>query len=296
MGGDEIGEYISYLRFEKKYSPHTLSSYERDLNQFVTYLSHTYPGTDLVSGTHFHIRSWLVSLKEQDNNARTINRKLSALSSMFTYLQKNGICASNPVRKLHAMKLPERLPSALKETETSELISETVYREGFTGKTEQLICELLYATGMRRAELVALRETDVHWGRSVIAVTGKGNKTRSIFISDTLLDSIRDYLAEKHRLYGRETAQLLVLNSGLPLYPEYVNRVVKKYLSGITSNNKKTPHVLRHSFATHLLNNGANIQAIKELLGHSSLAATQVYTHNDISRLKEIHRINHPRG
>jgi integrase/recombinase XerC len=202
----------------------------------------------------------------------------------------------NPVRQLHALKLPERLPTYMKEQETQHLLEELQFDEGFTGFTDRLICELFYQTGMRRQELLQLQETDVEWGLNQLRVLGKGNKERLIPVHPVLLDELKAYIGEKRVMALPDNGHLLVLENGEPLYPMYIYRTVKKYLSIATTLKKKSPHVLRHTFATHLLNNGANIQAIKDLLGHSSLAATQVYTHNNISRLKEIHKQNHPRG
>jgi integrase/recombinase XerC len=170
------------------------------------------------------------------------------------------------------------------------------FEEGFKGATDRLICELFYATGMRRNELQQLKERDIEWSLKQIRILGKGNKERLMPVSAALLDGIRDYINEKQKLPQRDDNHLLVLESGLPLYGTYIYRTVKNYIGQTTTLQKKSPHVLRHTFATHLLNNGANIQAIKDLLGHSSLAATQVYTHNNIDKLKQVHKQNHPRG
>jgi len=200
------------------------------------------------------------------------------------------------VRQLHAQRLPERLPVYLKESESEHLLHEIAFSEGFTGFTERLICELLYDTGMRRNELVQLKEKDIEWRLNQVRILGKGNKERLVPVSAGLLDALRDYIAAKQTLEVHDDNYLLNTDAGKPVYPVYVYRVVTKYLGQTTTLKKKSPHVLRHTFATHLLNNGANIQAIKDLLGHSSLAATQVYTHNNIDKLKEIHKQNHPRG
>ena len=209
---------------------------------------------------------------------------------------KHGHAEKNPVRQLHAQRLPERLPVYMKETETEQLLEEVQFDEGFKGFTDRLICELLYATGMRRNELIELKEKDIEWSLNQVRILGKGNKERLVPVSAALLDTLRDYIQEKNKLRLHENSHLLNLENGSPLYAGYVYRTVKRYMTATTTLKKKSPHVLRHTFATHLLNNGANIQAIKDLLGHSSLAATQVYTHNNIDKLKEIHRQNHPRG
>jgi integrase/recombinase XerC len=263
---------------------------------FGDYLEATYGINDVDQVSHFHVRSWLADMKDNKMTASTLNRKLSSISAFYKFLRKNGFTTQDPIRKLHAQRLPERLPVAIKDTETQFLLEEVQFEDGFVGQTDRLICELLYATGIRRNELLILKESDVEWGQKQLRITGKGNKERLVPVSDALLDSLRQYLQDKKALGNSNNHFLLVLDNGEPLYAMYVYRTVRKYMSQCTTMKKKSPHVLRHSFATHLLNNGANIQAIKDLLGHSSLAATQIYTHNNIDKLKEIHKQNHPRG
>jgi integrase/recombinase XerC len=296
MLNEELTAFLHYLRFEKRFSPHTITAYRRDIEQFVAFMEAEYQHSELPLISHFHIRGWLAQAKEQKQAARSINRKLSSLNSYYKYLMKHGHAAKNPVRQLHAQRLPERLPSYLKEKETEILLEETSFGEGFKGFTDRLICELLYSTGMRRNELLQLKEADIEWSLNQIRILGKGNKERLVPVSTAVLDMLRDYIQEKRKVVTTDHNHLLTLESGRPLYAGYVYRVVRSYLTMTTTLKKKSPHVLRHTFATHLLNNGANIQAIKDLLGHSSLAATQIYAHNNIDKLKEIHRQNHPRG
>jgi integrase/recombinase XerC len=296
MFDERLSEFLHYLRFEKRYSSHTLIAYQHDLEQFRDFLAKEYGTQELGIITHFHIRGWLAGMKELDQTARTLNRKTSSLNAYYRFLRKVGAAEKNPVRQLHAQRTPQRLPVYLKETETQFLLEEVTFEPGFRGATDRLICELLYSTGMRRNELLQLKEQDIEWSLNQVRVLGKGNKERLVPVSPVLLDSIRDYLQDKRRLEQHNDVYLLNLEHGAPLYAGYIYRVVKKYLGQATTLDKKSPHVLRHTFATHLLNNGANIQAIKDLLGHSSLAATQVYTHNNIDKLKEIHKQNHPRG
>ncbi len=291
-----ITDFLQYLKFEKRYSQHTLTAYHNDLLQFQNFIEEQFGISTPTEVTHFHIRTLLANLKDEQNTARTLNRKMSALSSFYKYLLKNRVVSKNPVTLLHTQKLPERLPTYLKEQETEHLLEEVAFEEGFKGFTDRLICSLLYETGMRRSELVNLKQKDIEWSLQQIRILGKGNKERLVPISPFLLDEMRRYLTEKDQIEHVNSEYFLVLNSGKQLYSGYVYKTVKKYLTQSTSLSKKSPHILRHSFATHLLNNGANIQAIKDLLGHSSLAATQVYTHNNIEQLKEIHKTRHPRG
>lgn len=289
-------DFLRYLRFEKRYSPLTLRSYETDLQQLDAYLREQFDLTDITQLTHFQLRSWLAGLKDQGIQPRSLNRKMSSVNSLFKYLMRTGLVTHNPVRKLHAQKLPQRLPVYLKEEETELLLGELDFGEGFAGRTNRLICELLYQTGIRRAELLGVKEQDVEWSLRQLRVLGKGNKERLIPLYPELLDTLKEYIKDKQDLPAAGHERLLVLESGQPLYAGYVYRVVKRYLGQVSTLKKKSPHVLRHTFATHLLGNGANIQAIKELLGHSSLAATQIYTHNNIEKLKELHQLHHPRG
>lgn len=297
MFDEKITDLLHYLRSEKRYAPLTVDAYKRDLYQFRDHLSVVYNMEDPRVVTHFHVRSWLAARKNEDNDsARTLNRKLSSVSVLYKFLRKTGDISHNPVRKLHAQRLPERLPTYIKEQEAEYMLEEVQFGEGHGGATDRLVCELLYATGMRRNELLQLKENDIEWSLRQIRILGKGNKERLVPVSEALLDTLRDYLKAKRELPQHDSSYLLTLESGKPLYANYVYRVVKNYMGQSTTLSKKSPHVLRHSFATHLLNNGANIQAIKDLLGHSSLAATQIYTHNNIDKLKEIHRQDHPRG
>lgn len=296
MVDEKLTNFIHYLRFEKRYSSHTITAYQTDLLQFYAYLLTNFQLSDILSVTHFHIRSWLASMKEEDVEARSLNRKISSLNSFYKYLLRLGRATTNPVKQLHAMKVPSRLPTWLKENETESLLDEIQFDEGFRGATDRMICELLYATGMRRNELQELKENNIECSLSQIRILGKGNKERLVPVNRALLETIKDYIEAKKQLDQYGSDHLLVLESGEPLYAGYIYRVVKRYLTSVTTLHKKSPHVLRHTFATHLLGNGANIQAIKDLLGHSSLASTQVYTHNNIAQLKQIHQLNHPRG
>ncbi len=290
-----IPEFLRYIRFEKRMSEHTFTAYRNDLTQFQQFLKTYFDMEDVTVMRHIHIRSWLAQLKEEKMSERTLQRKISAVKSLFKYLLRLGVVAQNPTRQVSVPKAPKRLPTFLEEQQTEQIVSAT-YPEGFEGDTERLIIELLYQTGMRRAELVNLKEADVEFSRQQIRVLGKRNKERLIPVGKELLTDLRQYMDEKRKVFNQLSPFLLCLASGKPVYPQYVYRVVQKHLKNITTLNKKSPHVLRHTFATQLSNNGAELNAIKELLGHSSLAATQIYTHNNIERLKEVYRKAHPKS
>lgn len=288
-------DFKHFLRFEKRYSPHTLTAYIADLEQFSEYLHQHYDDLSFPEINHLQLRSWLAELKENGQKERSINRKISSISGYYKYLLRKGLVEKNPTGLIHSLRLPERLPTFLKETETENLLEQVTFGDDFQAYTDRLILELLYASGMRRSELIHLKESDIEWSLRQIRVLGKGNKERLLPVSEAMLDQLRNYLSLKKEA-NIETATLLALPNGKQLYERYVYATVKKYLSQVTTLKKKSPHILRHTFATHLLNNGASIQAIKELLGHSSIAATQVYTHINIDELKKVHKLNHPRG
>jgi integrase/recombinase XerC len=290
-------QFLHYLRFQKRYSQHTIISYENDLAGFATFLATEYPDTNINKVKTTYIRTWLASLKEMDMASKSINRKISSLRSFFKYLLKNEIVQVNPVSTIISPKMPKRLPQFVEEGDTTNLLTNTVFSEGFAGLTEKLLLEILYNTGIRKAELINLKEHQIDNSNSNIKVLGKGNKERIIPVSKTLIDAIKYYILEKRKLFERnEENHLLVSNKGKPLDPKTVYNITKKYLSQVTIIDKKSPHILRHSFATHLMNNGADLNAVKELLGHSSLAATQVYTHNTIGKLKDVYKKAHPKA
>jgi len=291
-----IPDFLHYVRFEKRMSTHTFTAYQNDLQQFATFLNADFDIDDVTLVRHIHLRSWLARLKDEGNSERTLQRKISAVKSMFKHLLRIGIVAENPTREISIPKAPKRLPVFLEEEQTSQITSALQYPEGFEGQTERLIVELLYQTGMRRAELSGLKESDIEFSRRQIRVLGKRNKERMIPVSQELLIDLRLYMDEKRKIFNQPASILLCVQSGEPVYAQYVYRIVRKHLNTITTLTKKSPHVLRHTFATQLSNNGAELNAIKDLLGHSSLAATQIYTHNNIDRLKEVYRKAHPKS
>jgi integrase/recombinase XerC len=289
--------FLEYLQFQKRYSKHTIISYETDLKAFGIFMYKEFPDTEINKIKTAYIRTWLASLKENEISSRSLNRKISTLRSFFKFLLQNNVVNINPVSGVISQKTPKRLPQFVSEKDTNVLLTSTEFSTDFKGLTEKLIIEMLYATGMRKAELLSLRENSIDCINSSIKVLGKGNKERIIPINTFLINKIRNYIEEKKKLFGgNATMSLFVNEKGEKFDPKSVYNIVKKYLSKVTTIEKKSPHVLRHSFATHLMNNGADLNAVKELLGHSSLAATQIYTHNTIEKLKDIYKKAHPKG
>ncbi len=291
-----INTFLNYLKFEKRYSQHTIISYENDLSQFFSYLSEQYPDTTIIDIKSMMVRSWLAQLKgEEDLSAKSINRKISALKSFFKYQMKIGLLQQTPMTTIVAPKITKRLPSFIQESQLDTLFYHVEFLDNWQGCTEKLVLYLLYATGMRLSELIHLKETQIDIANRHIKVLGKGNKERIIPVSQLLVDNIVQYIQNKPiKLEG--IFNVFVTEKGKPLNPRSVYGFVKKNLGLVTTAQKKSPHTLRHSFATHLMNNGADLNAVKELLGHSSLAATQVYTHNTIEKLKEVFQKAHPKA
>lgn len=293
-----IKSFLDFLRYEKRYSPHTILAYGADLEQFFNYLAENdYPATPLSEITATYIRSWLAELMENQLTAKSVNRKISTLQSFFRFHLKAGHIAATPMEPVIAPKIAKRLPVFVEENQAAVLFNEEFFSEDWEGITERMILELLYATGMRLSELINIRESRVDMKLLQIKVLGKGNKERIIPIDIAMRDRIASYMDRKRERFNTSDEDFLLVNKkGRKLYPKYVYLVVKKHLALVTTLKKKSPHVLRHTFATHLTNQGANLTAIKELLGHSSLASTQVYTHNTIERLKEVYWKAHPKA
>ncbi|MCL6525118.1 MAG: tyrosine-type recombinase/integrase [Thermoflavifilum sp.] len=294
---DQLQRFLQYLAFEKRYSKHTVLAYQHDLESFLQYLELYGPIDDVNSITAMHIRSWAASLADQANSATTIRRKLSAIRSWIKFARQQGWMNHDPFVRIVLPRMEKRLPSFLRHEEVDTLLNHDFFPQGVIGMTRKLILMLFYQTGMRLSELAHLQQNDWDRQQHLLRVLGKGNKYRLIPLSAGLEQMLNAYLIERQRAFGDQHNDLLLLTEkGKPLYPKYLYRLVHHYLSQVSTLNQASPHILRHTFATHLLNAGADLQAIKELLGHSSLAATQVYVHNSIAQLKEIHRRAHPRG
>ncbi|HEX7903223.1 MAG TPA: tyrosine-type recombinase/integrase [Chitinophagaceae bacterium] len=293
-----IQSFLDYLKFEKRYSSHTIISYQTDLNNFFDYLHiHHYGGFTIQDITAGFVRSWLADLKAKGLTSKSIRRKISSLSSFFKFQLKSGVMETTPMANIIAPKIGRRLPVFVKENETKELMqSLSAATEDWKTLNAKMLLTLFYNTGMRLSELINLREKQLDSGRSHIKVLGKGNKERVIPISREVLDDIHNYQQLKKKQFEETDDVFLVTEKGKRLYPKYAYLLVNKYLGQAGTLDKKSPHILRHTFATHLMNNGADLNAVKELLGHSSLASTQVYTHNTIEKLKDVHKKAHPKA
>lgn len=288
--------FFQYLMYEKRFSPHTLTAYQSDLQQFYQFLQDTFQMDQPEMVTHQQVRSWVVSLLQKGIQARSVNRKLSTLKTYFKFLHKRGVIDKNPMRKVIAPKTGKRLPVFVQTEGINRLFSEETFSDDFAGVRDRTVLELLYGTGMRRSELIGLTGSDIDFERLQIRVLGKGDKERLIPFGQHLSKQLQLYLKERAAAFPSVNSSLLLTDKGRPLYPKFVYNLVKRYLSQVTTTEQKSPHVLRHTFATHLSDNGADLNAIKELLGHANLAATQIYTHNSIDRLRKVYQQAHPRA
>lgn len=292
-----IQPFLNYLKFEKRFSQHTVVAYETDLIHFFDFLSLTFGTLTLSEITHTYVRSWLASLKDEGLTAKSINRKISTLRSFFKYAVKINAVEQTPMGKVTAPKIEKRLPHFVADTEMQTLLQHVTFEENWKGKTDRLLLLLFYHTGMRLSEVINLKESGISEQNSSLKVLGKGNKERVIPVGERLMQELKEYLRAKREQFPDVREDVFLLHeNGKKLTPRVVYSRVKSYLSLVTTIEKRSPHVLRHTFATHLTNNGADLNAVKELLGHSSLAATQVYTHNTIEKLKNVHRKAHPKA
>ncbi len=292
-----IQSFTAYLQFEKRYSTHTVTAYIHDVNQFFDFLKEDLKWEEGVSVDYGAIRAWLVYLVEQGIQARSLHRKFASLRSFYRFLERNGHADSSLVQRLKLPKVGKRLPSVASENYIARIIEEEVHAEDFSSVRNRTILMLLYGAGLRRSELVKLKILDIEWKNRRIRVFGKGKKERIVPIPPALSSCLRQYLEKREQTFpGNGEPVFFLTDKGRPIYSNLVYLIIKRALSDTGGPDRKSPHVLRHSFATHLLNSGADLQAIKELLGHSSLAATQVYMHNSVERLKKEYLRSHPRA
>lgn len=298
---DYIKDYLNFLENNQRYSPHTIHSYSIDLYDFKDFIQNTFD-IDLINVKRIHINDWIMSLSESGLKASTINRKIVALSSFYNFLINKNIITKNPVNNISKPKIPKRIPQYVKSKDlNADILDEdlgTNAASNYEPMRNILIIEMLYQTGMRRSELVNLKNEDIDLYRKTIKVLGKRNKERYIPFTDDFKKLILDYINIKNDFFANKQIDdsFFVLKNGKKLYDKFVYRVVNSYLSDINYISQKSPHILRHTFATHLLQQGADLNAIKELLGHSSLASTQIYAHSSIEHIKEVYSKAHPRS
>ncbi|MBA3706169.1 MAG: tyrosine-type recombinase/integrase [Bacteroidetes bacterium] len=285
--------FLQYLQYEKRSSIHTRVAYANDLEQFLLYLDTTYQIKQLADINHIIIRSWIVYLMEQKISPRSVNRKITTLKSFYKFLLRQVAVTENPMLKIQAPKTSKRLPVFVEKDKMDILLDNTAFGDDFEGKRNKLVIELFYATGIRLSELINLKVSDIDMSNCQLKVLGKRNKERIVPFNNEIKEGIQLYLKTKP---SNKEKYLFVNASGKKLYEKFVYRLVNKYLSSVTTISKTSPHVLRHTFATHMLNNGAELNAIKELLGHTNLSATQIYTHNTVEKLKNIHKQAHPKA
>jgi integrase/recombinase XerC len=290
--------FIHYIRDEKRFSDHTITAYLTDIDQFLEYISAQYKISDFRQADHNIIRSWMVAMMDQGISTRTVNRKLSSLRAFYNFLINQGEVVENPLKKVLPVRATNKLPVFVEESKMTLLYNNVSFSDDFSGKRDRLILELFYYTGIRLSELISIRIGDINRLDGTLKVMGKRKKERMLPLAPDLISLMFDYLEWREKEFGatNKSDPLIVTNSGEQAYPKLIYRIVNKYLGAVTTLDKKSPHVLRHTFATHMLNNGADLNAVKELLGHASLSATQVYTHNTIDKLKKIHKQAHPRA
>lgn len=285
--------FLEYLQFEKRFSSHTLVAYQNDIEQFSVYLNTMYQITSIEEVNHTLIRSWIVEMMDQGISPRSVNRKITSLKTFYKFLLRQKWVHENPMLKIQSPKTSKRLPVFVEKEKMDVLLDHVAFGTDQKGLRDKLIIELFYSTGMRLSELIQLKEKDVDLYANQLKVLGKRNKERLIPITNELKQLLQQYLKERP---ATEEEVLLLSDRGKKLSEKFVYNLVKAYLSQVTTIDKKSPHVLRHTFATHMLNNGADLNAIKELLGHANLSATQVYTHNTVEKLKNVHKQAHPKA
>jgi len=292
-----IKSFVAFLAYEKRYSPHTIISYENDLKQFYDYINEKYSIYNDSKINHYMIRSWLVHLMQGGMSAKSVNRKFSTLRTYFLFLRREGNIDSNPTKKVIPPKIGKRLPFIIQKEEMEKLLDEIVFPESFEGYRDKVILSILYNTGIRKAELINIKDYDIDFISKTLKVLGKGNKERIIPMTEDLIYVLNQYVESRNTFFeNRNFNYTVITNKGNKLYPKFVYNVVTSYLSMVSSSEKKSPHILRHSIATHLADEEVDLNAIKTMLGHSNLSATQIYTHNSVEKLKKAYLKAHPKA
>ena len=292
-----VRAFIAYLTLERKYSHHTAHAYEKDVREFQDFCEKTFEVSDLEKVEYPMIRSWIVALINKPLSNRTVNRKIASLKAYYKFLLRTGVISQNPLARHKALKMPKKVEVPFSETEMEQLLGEVPFDENFEGCRDKLIIDLFYTTGIRRSELINIKLADMDRNQMTIKVLGKRNKERYIPLLPATLALVDGYLEQREKLDNIREPQFMFLTaSGGKIYGTLVYRIINAWLGKVSTKVKKSPHVLRHTFATHLLNKGADLNSVKELLGHSSLASTQVYTHSSIAELQKVHAKAHPRN
>lgn len=289
-------QFLGFLRYEKRYSVHTVTAYTKDLDQFIQFGSEMVEDFSLLTVDHHLIRQWVISLMDQRMTVVSVKRKISTLRSLYKYLLREGLMKKDPTDLVMVPKSGKKLPQFVQENEMNKLFDTALFPHDFNGLRDKAVLSLFYGTGMRLSELMGIRISGLNLEERVVKVLGKRNKERLIPYPSEISNDISGYLIARNELLGNSSGYLFVTEKGEQVYEKLLYRIVRKYLSLVTTMEKRSPHVLRHSYATHLLNRGADLNAIKELLGHASLAATQVYTHTSFEKLKTIYNQAHPRA
>ena len=294
---EEINKYIEYIKYEKRYSGHTVGAYEIDLNQYAKFIGQKYD-TQILDSDFSHIRSWIVYLGNENISKRSINRKITTLRSFFKYFKLNGQIATNPAAKINLLKTSKPLPVYVEEEDMDDLFNDDLFSDDYKGVLSKTIIDLLYGTGMRVSELVNLKVNSIDWHNNQLKVLGKRNKERIIPIGKGTVELLHLYnkVRKEEVSHIIDDSYFFIGIKGKKIYPKFVYRIINYYLSLVTTIKKRSPHVIRHTFATHMLNKGADLNAIKEILGHASLSATQIYTHNSIENLKNVYKQAHPKA
>lgn len=289
--------YLDHLKFEKRNSPHTVIAYENDLKQFTSFGSREVENFNLEKADHHLIRNWVIALMDEGITVRSIKRKISTLKSFYKFLAQEGLIENNPVDRVIIPKIGKKLPEFAQENEINRLLDDGgFFSDDFKGIRDKAVITLFYGTGMRLSELTNISLTDLDLSGNMVKVKGKRDKERLIPFPREISKVLFGYIEMRNELFGENSPILFLTEKGEPVYTKLIYRIVKQHLSQVTTLDKKSPHILRHSYATHLLNRGADLNAIKELLGHANLAATQVYTHTTFEKLKEVYKQAHPRA
>ena len=287
--------FIKYLKFEKRLSDHTILSYDNDLKQFESFFKTYSTNKEIKTTDKRAIRSWIVELSLKNLSPKSINRKIATLKSFFKFLIKREVIEINPTTNITSLKTDQKIPNFLKEKDVNFLFDNLILEKNFNGERDMMILELLYGTGIRISELINLKTRNINLPKKEMKIMGKRKKERIIPLHQQIISQIKKYLDKKNEIKSNHEF-LLCTNKGKKLYPMLIYRIVKKHLSSLINSKKYNPHLLRHTFATHILNKGGDLNSIKDLLGHESLAATQIYTHNSIEKLKETFKASHPRA